>query len=147
MDRFQILGGSPLQGEVSVSGAKNAALPILCASLLTAEPLVLSNVPRLRDVSTMKKLLAQMGTRIETVAQQSDGQEQLSLHSDAMITLRASEHRGSASFALAGSLARASLGEDQNGTRAEFLELVTRAQSLDGALARRTSEPGPARGR
>ena len=89
MDRFQILGGSPLQGEVSVSGAKNAALPILCASLLTAEPLVLSNVPRLRDVSTMKKLLAQMGTRIETVAQQSDGQEQLSLHSDAMTHLQA----------------------------------------------------------
>ena len=89
MDRFQILGGSPLQGEVSVSGAKNAALPILCASFLTAEPLVLSNVPRLRDVSTMKKLLAQMGTRIETVAQQSDGQEQLSLHSDAMTHLQA----------------------------------------------------------
>jgi len=89
MDRFQILGGSPLQGEVSVSGAKNAALPILCASLLTAEPLVLSNVPRLRDVSTMKKLLAQMGTRIETVAQQSDVQEQLSLHSDAMTHLQA----------------------------------------------------------
>lgn len=89
MDRFQILGGSPLQGEVSVSGAKNAALPILCASLLTAEPLVLSNVPRLRDVSTMKKLLAQMGTRIETVAQQPDGQEQLSLHSDAMTHLQA----------------------------------------------------------
>jgi len=89
MDRFQILGGSPLQGEVSVSGAKNAALPILCASLLTAEPLVLSNVPRLRDVSTMKKLLAQMGTRIETVAQQPDGQEQLLLHSDAMTHLQA----------------------------------------------------------
>jgi len=56
MDRFQIYGGRPLSGEVSVSGAKNAALPILCASLLTAEPLVLSNVPRLRDVGTMKKL-------------------------------------------------------------------------------------------
>jgi UDP-N-acetylglucosamine 1-carboxyvinyltransferase len=50
---------------------------------------VLSNVPRLRDVSTMKKLLAQMGTRIETVAQQPDGQEQLSLHSDAMTHLQA----------------------------------------------------------
>lgn len=89
MDRFQIHGGRPLHGEVSVSGAKNAALPILCASLLTAEPLVLSNVPRLRDVGTMKKLLMQMGTRIETVAQQADGQEQLSLTSDAMTHLQA----------------------------------------------------------
>jgi UDP-N-acetylglucosamine 1-carboxyvinyltransferase len=89
MDRFQIYGGNPLQGEISVSGAKNAALPILCASLLTAEPLVLSNVPRLRDVGTMKKLLMQMGTRIETVAQQTDGQEQLCLTSDAMTHLQA----------------------------------------------------------
>ena len=72
-----------------MSGAKNAALPILCASLLTAEPLVLSNVPRLRDVGTMKKLLMQMGTRIETVAQQADGQEQLCLTSDAMTHLQA----------------------------------------------------------
>jgi UDP-N-acetylglucosamine 1-carboxyvinyltransferase len=89
MDRFHIHGGRPLQGEISVSGAKNAALPILCASLLTAEPLVLSNVPRLRDVGTMKKLLMQMGTRIETVAQQADGQEQLCLTSDAMTHLQA----------------------------------------------------------
>jgi len=72
-----------------VSGAKNAALPILCASLLSAEPLVLSNVPRLRDVGTMKKLLMQMGTRIETVCQQADGQEQLCLTSDAMTHLQA----------------------------------------------------------
>jgi UDP-N-acetylglucosamine 1-carboxyvinyltransferase len=89
MDRFQIHGGRPLQGEISVSGAKNAALPILCASLLSAEPLVLSNVPRLRDVGTMKKLLMQMGTRIETVCQQADGQEQLCLTSDAMTHLQA----------------------------------------------------------
>ncbi|NDF03755.1 MAG: UDP-N-acetylglucosamine 1-carboxyvinyltransferase, partial [Betaproteobacteria bacterium] len=53
MDRFQIEGGQPLRGEVSISGAKNAALPILCAALLTPEPLVLHNVPPLRDVSTM----------------------------------------------------------------------------------------------
>ncbi len=89
MDRFQIHGGRPLQGEISVSGAKNAALPILCASLLTAEPLVLSNVPRLRDVGTMKKLLMQMGTRIKTVAQQADGQGQLSLTSDALTHFQA----------------------------------------------------------
>ena len=89
MDRFQILGGSPLHGDVSVSGAKNAALPILCASLLSAQPLVLSNVPRLRDVGTMKKLLVQMGTRIDVVRTQPDGQETLALTSDAMTHLQA----------------------------------------------------------
>ena len=89
MDRFRITGGAALSGEVTVSGAKNAALPILCASLLTAEPLELSNVPRLRDVGTMKKLLAQMGTRIAPMQMQSDGQEQLRLISDAMTHLQA----------------------------------------------------------
>ncbi len=89
MDRFKITGGLPLQGDVRVSGAKNAALPILCASLLTKEPLRLTNVPQLRDVSTMKKLLAQMGTQITLTAQQGDGQESLSLVSDAMTHLQA----------------------------------------------------------
>lgn len=89
MDRFQISGGSPLSGEVNVSGAKNAALPILCASILTAEPLVLRNVPRLRDVGTMQKLLEQMGTKITLSSQQADGQQTLSLISDAMTHLQA----------------------------------------------------------
>ena len=61
MDKLTIEGGTRLEGEVRVSGAKNAALPILCASLLTAEPLVLANVPRLNDVRTMRALLSQMG--------------------------------------------------------------------------------------
>ncbi len=61
MDKLLIEGGRPLVGEVRVSGAKNAALPILCAALLTPEPLVLTNVPRLNDVRTMQTLLAQMG--------------------------------------------------------------------------------------
>jgi UDP-N-acetylglucosamine 1-carboxyvinyltransferase len=74
MDQLVIEGGLPLRGEVRISGAKNAALPILCASLLTAEPLVLSNVPRLKDVSTMRSLLAQMGV----AAEQSDGELTLS---------------------------------------------------------------------
>lgn len=65
MDKLVIEGGLPLQGEVRVSGAKNAALPILCASLLTADPIKLSNVPRLNDVRTMVTLLAQMGVRSE----------------------------------------------------------------------------------
>jgi UDP-N-acetylglucosamine 1-carboxyvinyltransferase len=61
MDKLVIEGGYPLSGEVVVSGAKNAALPILCASLLSAEPVHLENVPDLQDVRTMLKLLAQMG--------------------------------------------------------------------------------------
>jgi UDP-N-acetylglucosamine 1-carboxyvinyltransferase len=61
MDKLHIEGGARLAGEVRVSGAKNAALPILCASLLTAEPLALANVPRLNDVRTMRALLSQMG--------------------------------------------------------------------------------------
>ncbi len=65
MDKLLIEGGRPLAGEVRVSGAKNAALPILCAALLTAEPLVLTNVPRLNDIRTMQSLLAQMGVRCE----------------------------------------------------------------------------------
>ena len=89
MDRFKITGGLPLTGEVQVSGAKNAALPILCASLLTKEPLRLTNVPQLRDVSTMKKLLAQMGTEISVAVQPGDGQESITLVSDAMTHLQA----------------------------------------------------------
>src|SRR5260370_29522572 len=58
-------GGARLEGEIRVSGAKNAALPILCAALLTPEPLVLSNVPRLNDVRTMQTLLGQMGVKAE----------------------------------------------------------------------------------
>ena len=58
MDKLLIEGGHPLAGEVRVSGAKNAALPILCAALLTAEPLVLSNIAQLNDLRTMRALLA-----------------------------------------------------------------------------------------
>ena len=64
MDKLLITGGRPLEGEVRVSGAKNAALPIMCAALLTARPLQLTNVPMLMDVRTMAKLLAQMGVEV-----------------------------------------------------------------------------------
>ena len=64
MDRLLIEGGVPLAGEVRISGAKNAALPILCASILSGEPLRISNVPHLRDVTTMLGLLAQMGIAV-----------------------------------------------------------------------------------
>lgn len=64
MDKLLIQGGSALSGEVAISGAKNAALPILCASLLTTEPLHLTNVPHLNDISTMLRLLAEMGVGV-----------------------------------------------------------------------------------
>ena len=65
MDKLLIRGGHRLAGEIEIAGAKNAALPILCAGLLTADTLALSNVPKLQDVATMQKLLRQMGLAIE----------------------------------------------------------------------------------
>src|SRR5262245_5287595 len=65
MDRLALQGGVPLRGEIRVSGAKNAALPLMCAALLSTAPLRLGNVPRLRDVATMLQLLAQMGVAAE----------------------------------------------------------------------------------
>jgi UDP-N-acetylglucosamine 1-carboxyvinyltransferase len=64
MDKLQIVGGKRLNGEISVSGAKNAALPILCAGLLSSGDVELSNVPRLHDVKTILKLLAQTGLKV-----------------------------------------------------------------------------------
>lgn len=63
MDKLRIRGGNTLTGEVPISGAKNAALPELCAALLTDEPVTLQNVPRLRDVTTMRQLLENMGVQ------------------------------------------------------------------------------------
>jgi UDP-N-acetylglucosamine 1-carboxyvinyltransferase len=73
MDKLVIEGGQKLAGEIVVSGAKNAALPILCAGLLSAEPVHLDNVPDLQDVRTTLKLLGQMGVRTES----SDGKVML----------------------------------------------------------------------
>ncbi|MSQ62731.1 MAG: UDP-N-acetylglucosamine 1-carboxyvinyltransferase [Betaproteobacteria bacterium] len=78
MDKLLMTGGCPLEGEVRVSGAKNAALPIMCAALLTVKPLVLTNVPGLADVSTAARLLGQMGVAVE----RSD---------DGLMTLRAAQ--------------------------------------------------------
>jgi len=64
MDKLFIRGGRSLHGEVQISGAKNATLPELCAALLTSEPVRLRNVPRLQDVSTMRKLLLNMGVQV-----------------------------------------------------------------------------------
>ncbi|ETD67808.1 UDP-N-acetylglucosamine 1-carboxyvinyltransferase, partial [Pelistega indica] len=65
MDKLKIIGGTPLHGEITISGAKNAALPILCAVLLTDEPIILRNVPDLNDVKTTIRVLEQLGVKVE----------------------------------------------------------------------------------
>ncbi|MDE2600160.1 MAG: UDP-N-acetylglucosamine 1-carboxyvinyltransferase [Rhodocyclaceae bacterium] len=78
MDKLLIEGGYALNGEAAISGAKNAALPLLCAALLTREPVTFHNVPALNDIATMLKLLAQMGVKVE-----QDG-ERVTLQADAL---------------------------------------------------------------
>ena len=65
MDKFVIRGGNPLLGTVRISGAKNAALPAMAAALLTEEPVILENIPQVRDIETERKLLAAMGAEVE----------------------------------------------------------------------------------
>src|SRR5580692_5871624 len=65
MDKFIIRGGDPLLGTVRVSGAKNAALPCMAAALLTDEPVILENIPQVRDIQTTRNLLAAMGAEVE----------------------------------------------------------------------------------
>ena len=65
MDKLRMVGGAPLNGEVVIAGAKNAALPILCACLLTDQPVILRNVPDLQDVRTMLKLLQEIGVTVD----------------------------------------------------------------------------------
>lgn len=84
MDKLRIIGGTPLNGEVSISGAKNAALPILCAGLLTADTVTLTNVPKLNDISTTLKLLGQLGVK---TARHSD--DSVSITADQVSTLEA----------------------------------------------------------
>src|SRR5438046_9795611 len=64
MEKLIIKGNIPLTGEIKISGAKNAALPILAASLLSGSPIQISNIPHLQDVTTIVSLLGQMGVRI-----------------------------------------------------------------------------------
>ncbi|MCJ7616852.1 MAG: UDP-N-acetylglucosamine 1-carboxyvinyltransferase, partial [Desulfobacterales bacterium] len=66
MDKIIVEGGRPLMGEVSISGAKNAALPILVSSLLTDGLCTFSNVPKLKDIESIKQLLSHLGAKIET---------------------------------------------------------------------------------
>ena len=66
MDKFRIYGGKPLHGRVEIAGAKNSALPAMAAALLTPEPLTLHNIPKVRDIVTMGKLLAFMSAKVST---------------------------------------------------------------------------------
>jgi len=94
MQKLLIRGGHPLRGEVRISGAKNAALPILCASLLAPAPLTLHNVPELNDIGTMLKLLQQMGVSCkregETVILDAAGVNNPVAPYDLVKTMRAS---------------------------------------------------------
>src|ERR1700730_10677934 len=65
MDKLVIRGGNPLLGTVRISGSKNAALPCMAAALLTEEPVILENIPQVRDIETKRKLLAAMGAEVE----------------------------------------------------------------------------------
>ncbi len=73
MDRIRIRGGHPLRGKIAISGAKNAALPLMAASLLTEETLVLRNLPHLADIATMTHLLAQHGTELSMAGEHPGG--------------------------------------------------------------------------
>ena len=81
MDQLVIRGGRPLAGTVAAGGAKNAALPLMAACLLTAQPLTLQNVPRLMDVRTMTRLLRHVGAEVT-----DDGPSSLRLQAGALGT-------------------------------------------------------------
>jgi UDP-N-acetylglucosamine 1-carboxyvinyltransferase len=102
MEKFVIEGGSPLSGEIVAAGNKNAALPILAACLLTEEELVISNVPKIRDVEAMLVLLERLGVKVEW-----RGENQVSLQADAVNGTEVDEeasNRIRASFLAAGPL-------------------------------------------
>ena len=74
MDKIKIIGGNTLRGKIYISGAKNAALPLICASLLTSEPVTIKNVPQLSDITFLNGLLKYLGVQI------SDKQEIFEQH-------------------------------------------------------------------
>lgn len=95
MDKLRITGGTPLRGEVAISGAKNAALPILCAGLLTADAVTLNNVPELNDIATTLSLLGRLGVKTQrdakgVVTLQADQVTSLEAPYDLVKTMRAS---------------------------------------------------------
>ena len=71
MDKFLVTGGTPLNGTIQVSGAKNSALPCMAAAILTDEEVILENIPQVRDIETERKLLASMGAEVELSSEAS----------------------------------------------------------------------------
>lgn len=158
MDKLRITGGVPLRGEVSVSGAKNAALPILCAGLLSADELVLENVPELNDIATTLRLLGRVGAKTRrasdgTVHIQADSVDKLEAPYDLVKTMRASilvlgpllARFGEARVSLPGGCAIGQRPVDQHikglgalgaDIRIEHGFVVARAQRLKGASIR-----------
>ena len=95
MDRIRVVGGRPLEGTVRLSGAKNASLPELCAALLTDAPVVLANVPEVRDIRTMGRVLQALGASVEfrvggTVEVRAAALESVEAPYDLVKTMRAS---------------------------------------------------------
>jgi len=86
MDQIRVHGGRPLHGRLPISGAKNAALPLMAAGLLTAEPLRLTNVPRLADIASMTSLLRQHGVRIDRLDAVDGGGDTLTLSAGEIVS-------------------------------------------------------------
>lgn len=158
MDKLRIIGGQPLHGEITVSGAKNAALPILCAVLLTDEPVILRNVPDLNDVKTTILVLEQLGVKVEwlepeVVKLQADQITSYEAPYELVKTMRASilvlgpllTRFGSAKVSLPGGCAIGQRPVDQHikglaalsaDIRVEHGFVVARAERLKGASIR-----------
>ncbi|MDO8314340.1 MAG: UDP-N-acetylglucosamine 1-carboxyvinyltransferase [Rugosibacter sp.] len=84
MDKLQISGGVALRGEIAISGAKNAALPLLCAALLTREPVTFTHVPHLNDIGTMLRLLEQIGVKVAREAGKDAAGDTVTLDASAL---------------------------------------------------------------
>src|SRR5436853_4474698 len=80
MDKFVIRGGEPLLGTVRISGAKNAALPCMAAALLTDQPVILENIPQVRDIQTTRNLLAAMAAEVELGFGRAHDRTSIQLH-------------------------------------------------------------------
>jgi UDP-N-acetylglucosamine 1-carboxyvinyltransferase len=164
MDKLLIHGGRPLAGTIDIAGAKNAALPELCAVLLTAEPMQLANVPRLRDVSTMLDLLRHMGVSAERDEAAAD---RVNLRADAITrpeapyelvrTMRASilvlgpllARFGRARVSLPGGCAIGSRPVDQHikGLQAMGAQIAVEHGYIEAAAGRNVGASAGARGR
>lgn len=97
MDRIRLTGGYELNGTIPISGAKNAALPLMIASLLTDEPLVLTNLPRLTDIATLARLLAELGVEIEVLNSKGEW-ETLTTRTEGRLSLGADQAKRLAGF-------------------------------------------------